>query len=416
LIAGDPEAAINLDLARRRDSLAATVRSIAVPLATPFAEVLGSERKAFAAPPPSRPSGFDAGLIAVGRHRRIVPIGACLLLVAAAAINSLAPVSAAAGAGGGPGSDMGIDSQIASDPSLSPGASAVDIYAGDGTVYNTIQSSDAGAGPDPSPGATAGLGDFQWYAVRGGDGLKKIGARFGISANTLYWANVSRVPDPSAISVGQKLLVPPANGVTVNVKSGNSLSSLAAKYRVSVQAIVTANGLAGTSVTVGQLLVIPVNPVPGIPAPKVAGGGGGGAAAGWHGGKLRWPVLGPWNISQYYNARTHPALDIAASTGQWVVSAYSGTVIYAGWKTTGGGVGGGIVIWISHGGKLYTTYNHLSAEFVKVGQVVSAGQHIGNVGMTGHATGPHLHFEVWVCYPWSTGGTGCARNPLSYLG
>jgi murein DD-endopeptidase MepM/ murein hydrolase activator NlpD len=126
-------------------------------------------------------------------------------------------------------------------------------------------------------------------------------------------------------------------------------------------------------------------------------------------------VPGHTNLSQGYTS-VHRAIDIPAPTGSAVVAAYGGTVIFAGWKYAGSeGYGGGLVIWLSHGGKLWTTYNHLSAEFVHVGQVVSAGQRIGNIGMTGNATGPHLHFEVWACYPWTGGGTTCARNPLNYL-
>jgi murein DD-endopeptidase MepM/ murein hydrolase activator NlpD len=170
--------------------------------------------------------------------------------------------------------------------------------------------------------------------------------------------------------------------------------------------------MSDASLTVGQLLVIPVAQVPAIPSPKPATAK---SVRAWNGGRLRWPVPGHTNLSQGYTS-VHRAIDIPAPTGSAVVAAYGGTVIFAGWKYAGSeGYGGGLVIWLSHGGKLWTTYNHLSAEFVHVGQVVSAGQRIGNIGMTGNATGPHLHFEVWACYPWTGGGTTCARNPLNYL-
>jgi murein DD-endopeptidase MepM/ murein hydrolase activator NlpD len=120
-------------------------------------------------------------------------------------------------------------------------------------------------------------------------------------------------------------------------------------------------------------------------------------------------------ITQYYSASHHPAIDIGAPTGTPVVAAVNGKVIWAGWKTSGGGLGGGIEVWIASGTRMYTTYNHLSAEFVRVGQVVTAGQRIGSVGMTGNATGPHLHFEVWACFPWTGGTTACARNPMRYF-
>jgi murein DD-endopeptidase MepM/ murein hydrolase activator NlpD len=286
-------------------------------------------------------------------------------------------------------------------PPADPG---VDADYGDGAVYNVIQTVDV----------ASASGDFKIYVVQGGDSLNKIGARFGLSRNTVYWANPTRLPNPASIRVGLKLLIPPADGVTVTVRSGNTLSGFASKYKVSVQKIMASNAMTDTSVTVGQLLLIPTAQVPAIPTPKPAGGPGGGIA--WHGGKLRWPVPSSRTITQYFSSSRHPALDIGANTGAPVVAAYGGKVIFAGWKYSGSaGYGGGLVVWISHGGKLWTTYNHLSAEFVRVGQVVSAGQVIGHVGMTGNATGPHLHFEVWACYPWTGGGTACARNPLRYF-
>jgi murein DD-endopeptidase MepM/ murein hydrolase activator NlpD len=169
---------------------------------------------------------------------------------------------------------------------------------------------------------------------------------------------------------------------------------------MAVSDIVDANKLSEPTLAIGPTLVIPG--VSGGPLPVTSGG-------------MRWPVLGNSWITQYFWSG-HPALDIAAPYGSPIVAAAAGTVIYAGWKTTGGGVGGGIVVWISHGSGVYTTYNHLSKEIVKVGQRVRAGQRVGSLGATGDATGPHLHFEVWVCYPWTGWTTSCARNPLKYVG
>ena len=81
----------------------------------------------------------------------------------------------------------------------------------------------------------------------------------------------------------------------------------------------------------------------------------------------------------------------------------------------------GYYITINHNNGYYTTYAHLSgfARGLKIGSTVERGQLIGYMGMTGSATGPHLHYELWTLPPWSAGTnpqTGCPNgniNPLS---
>jgi murein DD-endopeptidase MepM/ murein hydrolase activator NlpD len=121
-----------------------------------------------------------------------------------------------------------------------------------------------------------------------------------------------------------------------------------------------------------------------------------------------WPVVGGNNyISQYFHYG-HYGLDIAADYGSRVRAAAGGTVIFAGWKSNGGGY----QVWIAHGSGLYTTYNHMSGVSVGRGQQVARGQQVGRVGQTGNATGPHLHFEVWRGPVWDGGRR---VNPLGYL-
>jgi murein DD-endopeptidase MepM/ murein hydrolase activator NlpD len=123
---------------------------------------------------------------------------------------------------------------------------------------------------------------------------------------------------------------------------------------------------------------------------------GGGVESGGGSGSFSWPVTGPitspfgWRSSPFNGSPDfHPGLDIAAPTGTTVTAAAGGTVIMAQWY---GGYGNYILI--DHGGGYSTGYGHLSAIYVSNGQVVKRGQAIGAVGMTGEATGPHLHFEV----------------------
>jgi murein DD-endopeptidase MepM/ murein hydrolase activator NlpD len=361
------------------------------------------------------------------RPERLVPIGVCALLVVAAALSSLPPVGTVNGGAApthGPRVVIaGLDntgsnvSDVTGPAAPSLASAGLPYYAGDVTIPNTL------AGPEVG---SDGGGVLSTYVVAFGDTVGAIAARFDISLTTLYWANSQGLPDPQAIHVGQRLIIPPVDGLVVVVAAADTIDSLAAKYKVAPQDLMDANNLAGPNIVTGETLFVPganggpiptptpaPTPAP-ISTPKIAtttGGGGGGSS--YTGGRLLWPVRG--TISQYFHAG-HPALDIAAHSGTPVVAAAAGTVIFAGWKTTGGGIGGGIVVWISHGGGLYTTYNHLSSEVVRVGQQVSAGQRIGSVGMTGAATGPHLHFEVWASLPWGDWTTRGARNPLLYLG
>lgn len=123
-----------------------------------------------------------------------------------------------------------------------------------------------------------------------------------------------------------------------------------------------------------------------------------GSKSPYTGGKLGWPTPGYYTITSPFGWRIHPVLgykkfhsgvDIGAPMGATVVAANDGVVRIAGWVS-----GYGNTVMIDHGGGIATLYGHNSALLVSEGQQVKRGQAISKVGMTGIATGPHLHFEV----------------------
>ena len=93
------------------------------------------------------------------------------------------------------------------------------------------------------------------------------------------------------------------------------------------------------------------------------------------------PILNTW--------KQHNGVDYGAPTGTPVRAIGEGVVEFAGWQN-----GYGNVIHLKHSGERSTVYAHLSQVDVATGQRVQQGATIGAVGMTGWATGPHLHFEV----------------------
>ncbi len=140
-------------------------------------------------------------------------------------------------------------------------------------------------------------------------------------------------------------------------------------------------------------------------------GGNGGNGGGVIGDNLLWPA-GSTYITSPYGYRIDPVggivgdfhlgVDIAGSTGDPVYAAQGGTVIRASWFSTYGNC-----VDIQHPSGLVTRYAHLSGYHVSVGDTVSQGQVIADIGATGNVTGPHLHFETIV--------NGSTVDPMSFF-
>ncbi len=151
----------------------------------------------------------------------------------------------------------------------------------------------------------------------------------------------------------------------------------------------------------------------------ISGGGssGGSSSTDIEGADFAWPLMdvaygsGAY-ISSDYGPRTdpytgfHKGLDITCggAQGKRICAAEAGTVIVAsyGWN---GGYGNYVII--DHGNGLSTLYAHCESLSVSVGQQVSRGEFIANVGNTGNSFGPHCHFEVRI--------NGNHTNPRPYL-
>lgn len=123
---------------------------------------------------------------------------------------------------------------------------------------------------------------------------------------------------------------------------------------------------------------------------------------------FQWPVPGAVTgpFGERRGGSRHPGIDLEGSVGDPVRAAASGVVVLAG-SAPSGYAGYGNLIGIDHGNGIVTLYAHLSRVGVQVGQPVSAGGLIGAIGMTGHTTGAHLHFELRL--------DGTISDPTPYL-
>jgi LysM repeat protein len=252
--------------------------------------------------------------------------------------------------------------------------------------------SDGKDAPDPS------LDQTSVYVVRKGDSISQIADMFGVSVDTILWANDMKKGDK--LAPGDVLFILPVSGLKHTVTKGQTLQSIAKLYKADINDIIQSNDITlDTSLAVGDTLIIPnaskseESDKP-IPAKNL------GASIAKD--KMYYDSHPIQNLVGYFidpvpgyrksqGIHDNNAVDLAIAKGTPILAAAEGRVTLA---RTGYNGGFGNLVIISHPNGTETLYAHQSKIAVSTGDQVYQGQVIGYVGSTGHSTGPHLHFEV----------------------
>lgn len=224
------------------------------------------------------------------------------------------------------------------------------------------------------------------YVVRDGDTLSSIAKIFDVSVNTIIWSN--NLKRGSLINPGDVLVILPVSGVQYTVKKGDTLGAIAKKYGGDASEILAFNGLAAAKdLKEGLVLIIPNGegePIPSAPGRKIGRGGGPD-----YGGYYLRPIAGGRKSQGLHG---YNGVDLASYCGAPVFVSASGDVIIA--RPVGWNGGYGQYAVVSHANGTQTLYAHLGAIIVSPGWHVAQGQVLGYVGSTGASTGCHVHFEV----------------------
>jgi murein DD-endopeptidase MepM/ murein hydrolase activator NlpD len=260
-------------------------------------------------------------------------------------------------------------------------------------------SGDGQEAPQEAPVVEPSRAEPSTYIVQPGDTVIGIADSFGISVETVMWAN--DLWDPDSLQIEDELVILPVSGVLHRIGDGDNVNYLALVYDVAAEEIVEFNGLVDPDMlVVGDRLVVPNGTIP--------PGRGAGSSRGDRPapvpvatGSFRWPAGG--YISQYFGENGHSGLDIAAQWGAPIYAADTGVVVTA-LKL---GTGYGWYLVIDHENGYRTLYSHMSEFYVDYGERVVKGEVIGLIGSTGLSTGPHLHFEIFQ--------NGVRVNPLNFL-
>ncbi len=255
-----------------------------------------------------------------------------------------------------------------------------------------------GAALEPETGPVGTMADIEegmlnetisTYVVRKGDTVGSIAKMFGVTTNTVRWANDI---SGSIIREGQVLVILPITGVRHTVANGDTISKIAKKYKADAEEVAYFNNMnLSHKLEVGSIVIVPDGEIasPVTRSTSVRGnplrGGGGPIYEGYY---LR-PVLGGKKTQGLHG---YNGVDIGTYSGAPVFAAAEGDVIISARGGWNGGYGNYIVI--THANGTQTLYSHLSGNLVAAGDHVVRGAQIGLVGSTGKSTGPHLHFEV----------------------
>lgn len=237
-----------------------------------------------------------------------------------------------------------------------------------------------------------GKGDISVYTVRDGDSLSQIAAMYGVTVNTIIWAN--DLKDASDIHAGDVLVILPFVGIRHTVEKGESLESIVKKYGADLAEVMKYNDLeSAESITVGQELMLPGGELvaPTKASKKTPTTAKQTASKSAKGSWLINPAPGSVETQGIHG---HNGVDLASYGGKHIpiVAAAAGKVIVS--KSSGWNGGYGQYIVIQHNNGEQTLYAHLSKNIAGVGDWVTQGEQIGVMGETGEATGVHVHFEV----------------------
>lgn len=255
--------------------------------------------------------------------------------------------------------------------------------------------------------------EVEEYVVQPGDTASSIAANYGLSVTSILWAN--NLTNYSIIKPGQTLKIPPQDGVIYTIAKNDTIKKIAETYQADELSILDANpDLNPNSLAVGSTIFIP----DGVkPAPKPIIQTKPSAAVAIRNIlspntptpdsaanlELENKLLWPAKSRRInqYYSWRHTGLDIDGDTGDPAYAPESGKVERAGWSN-----GYGYNVVINHGNGIKTLMGHFSKILVEVGDTVERGDVVALIGSTGWSTGPHIHFEVIV--------NGKKVNPFTY--
>lgn len=232
------------------------------------------------------------------------------------------------------------------------------------------------------------LSRLRRHRVSSGETLTSIAQRYNLVPATLMGFNPSL--RGGSAPVGAEIVIPPYNGIQIEVPRGTSWRDLAAAYGMRPDVLFEVNGCQTQMPRVVFLPGVNWSPDGSVsaqteaaqPVPTLG----------------RYPLPGDAEVLTGYgwqaDYRTselvfHSGVDLQAAEGTPVLAAQDGTIAFA---SSQGNYGNLVVI--NHSEGLQTRYAQLATIGVTVGQAVRRGDRIGTVGQTGNATTPHLHFEV----------------------
>ncbi len=220
------------------------------------------------------------------------------------------------------------------------------------------------------------------YRVESGDNVSIVAEKFGISADTIRWANDIK---GNTLKEGDELLILPTTGVIYYIERRDTISNIAELHKAKAEEIIAFNNIDEKKIIAGERIIIPGGtPLPPPPAPLRSAPATRIAQASFinpvPGGMITQGIH-PYNAVDIYN---HCGSSIVAPAAGRVIEVARGT-----WPA-------GNFIKIDHG-TMIILYAHMQAIHVNVGEYVSQGRSIGTVGNTGRTvgrTGCHLHFDV----------------------